>query len=168
VHSPLNSPLHHAVRRNKWRHDVENLVPRPPNSVPCSLGEPSGKGTLPVRAHGVDDRAFAGLAAAFVGVAPAADVPSTQCTLAVPSPYSQLGIVDAMMLMRAMERCGPPRWVRSGVRETRWRRTLLCGVRRWIQNRQPLYWRDQLGAIESVWCGGCGLRSFCRVNVNGS
>jgi hypothetical protein len=84
-HSPLNSPLHHAVRRDERRDDVKNLVPCPPHSVPCSLGEKAGKGALAIGAHGVDDRAFAGLASALVGVAPATDVPSTRCTLAVPS-----------------------------------------------------------------------------------
>jgi hypothetical protein len=83
-HSPANSPLHGAIRRNERRHNIQDLVPPSSHSIPDSLGEETGEGTLTIGAHGVLDNAFARLATTFVGVAPAADVPSTPHTLAMP------------------------------------------------------------------------------------
>ena len=109
--------MHQAVCRNERRDNVKDLVLRPPHGVPCSPGEEASKGSLTIRAHGVDNGAFAGLAAAFVGVAPAADVPSTRCLLAM----SYL-IQHACILRHCVDASdgvdveGSPRWMRSGDR----------------------------------------------------
>jgi hypothetical protein len=80
--SLLNRPLHHAVRSDKRRDREKHLVPRPAQHVPEALGDEVGHGALSVRAQGVGCDAFAGAAAAFVGVAPGADVPSVSAASA--------------------------------------------------------------------------------------
>jgi hypothetical protein len=74
----VNSPLHSRVREDKRRHEVKDLVPAPPHRVPEALREGVGEGSLSVRAQGVGGDALSGLAAAFIWVAPAADVPSVE------------------------------------------------------------------------------------------
>jgi hypothetical protein len=78
AHSPLNSPLHSAVRQDKRRHNIQDLVANATGRVPHALGEEAGEGALAVRRQAVRHDALSGLAAALVGVAPAANVPSTR------------------------------------------------------------------------------------------
>jgi hypothetical protein len=75
-YSLLNSPLHQTVCDNEWGDGVEDLVPRPAHDVPEALADEGGHGSLSVRAEGIGHDALAGSAAALVGVAPAANVPS--------------------------------------------------------------------------------------------
>ena len=74
--SPLNSPLHSGVSSNHRGNEVEDLVARAAHDVPEALADEGGHGTLPVGAERVRDDALAGSAAALIGVAPGANVPS--------------------------------------------------------------------------------------------
>jgi hypothetical protein len=98
--SPLNRPLHRRIRGNKRRNRKQDLVSRPPQDVPEAVTDERGHGALSVRAKNVRHDAFARPAAAFVWVAPGADVPSVR-------PLS--ACVSSAMYVVCMRRCGRTR-----------------------------------------------------------
>jgi hypothetical protein len=90
-YSLLNCPLHDSVRDEKRRDGVKHLVPRPAHDVPEALGDEIRHGALSVGAQDVRCDAFAGTAAAFVRVAPGADVPSVCAASARVWPHGWAG-----------------------------------------------------------------------------
>jgi hypothetical protein len=76
IDSPLDGPLHSGVSGNHRGNEVQDLVPRAAHNVPEALVDEGSHGTLPVGAERVRDDTLAGSAAALIGVAPRANVPS--------------------------------------------------------------------------------------------
>ena len=74
--SPLDGPLHSGVSGNQRGNEVQDLVPRAAHDIPEALVDEGSHGTLPVGAERVGDDTLAGTAAALIGVAPGANVPS--------------------------------------------------------------------------------------------
>lgn len=83
--------MHSPIRGNKRRNREQDLVSRAAHDIPEALADEGGHGALAVGRQGVCGDAFAGTAAAFVGVAPAADVPSAVLELAHAQLFVRMG-----------------------------------------------------------------------------
>jgi hypothetical protein len=76
MYSLLNGPVHHGICGDERRNREKDLVPRAAHDVPEALCDESGHGALAVGRQRVRHDALARATAAFVGVTPAANVPS--------------------------------------------------------------------------------------------